>query len=117
MWSDDDVADSILESISHAESVMSGRDVSDTYDRSLQVMIGSLNGDSTYDHVLDALTSPTGKQSFLSNEADDVGVMKFEDLYEDTDRHKHRNHRSRKKKKKKNSEHDCRVDGKVRSCC
>ena len=33
MWSDDDVADSILESISHAESVMSGRDARDTYGR------------------------------------------------------------------------------------
>ena len=29
MWSDDDVADSILESISHAESVMSGKDLCD----------------------------------------------------------------------------------------
>ena len=73
---------------------MSGRD----YDRSLQVMIGSLSHDIS-DHVLDSF--PPEKQSFQSYEADNVRVMKFEDLYEDTNRHKQRNHRSRKKKRKK----------------
>ena len=98
MWSDDDAADSILESIGHAESVMSERDASETYDRSLQVMIGSLSRDS-FDHVLDTLNSPS-KQSFLSDEVDNVGKLKFEHLCKDKDTHNRRIHRASKKKRK-----------------
>jgi len=111
MWSDDNMADSILENIGHAESVMSDRDVTETYDRSLKVMVGSLSCDNTFDRVLDALNSyspkrkrsPRLKRHPINDDYfhDDKGVLKFDDLYITKRNNKVRSKRKSSPKKKK----------------